>query len=110
MLANVLLTLLQAAQIPSSTRQAGTLELRPEADTIRAGDSVRIEARLSDSAGRLVPDAPIVWSASGEGTVGPGGLVRAGSGRARRFRDGWLRSLRAGSGGSQVGDGTARYG
>ena len=78
MLLSLLLTLLQTAQIPSSTPQPGTLELRREADTIRAGDSVRIEARLSDSAGRPVPDAPIAWSASGEGTVGPGGLVRAG--------------------------------
>jgi hypothetical protein len=78
MLASLLLALVQSAQIPMATPETGTLELRPEAATIRAGDTVRIEARLLESAGRLVPDAPIAWSASGEGTVDPGGLVRAG--------------------------------
>jgi hypothetical protein len=74
----LLLVLLQSVQVPAPAPRGARLELRPEAATIRAGDSIRIEARLSDPAGRAVSDLPIVWSASGEGTVDAAGLVRAG--------------------------------
>ena len=74
----LLLALLQSTQAPAPIPRGATLELRPEAATIRAGDSIRVEARLSDSAGRAMSDVPIAWSASGEGTVDARGLVRAG--------------------------------
>jgi hypothetical protein len=71
----LLLVLLQSTQGPAP--RGAALELRPEAETVRAGDSIRVQARLSDSAGRAM-SVPVAWSASGEGTVDARGLVRAG--------------------------------
>ncbi len=72
------LVLLLAQTAPQTESTVSQVDVIPAQAEVQIGQTLRFSATARDSAGRELPNVPIRWMGSGEGSVDSTGLLKAG--------------------------------